>query len=211
MKTCEFCGVTNKRVYTYKGIMNLCDRHASQMDNHGRLFQYTIYDKSNHLEVYDDHAEVLLIGQFSITKGWAKIDLDDIEKIKDHKWSFATSGYTSTGKASNRLYMHRFIMNPPSNMQVDHINGDKLDNRKSNLRVCTVQQNRFNSKLSSRNKSGKTGVYYARKEQKWVAQIKVNKKCKYLGSFSFFEDAAKVRIAAENKYFGEFAYKEGKK
>ena len=99
----------------------------------------------------------------------------------------------------------------PSEKQVDHINGDKLDNRIKNLRLVTNQQNQFNrSSLKINNTSGKTGVCWYKKYKKWVAQIEVrdNQKRKNynLGYYTKKEDAIQARIEGEKKYFGEFRH-----
>jgi hypothetical protein len=89
---------------------------------------------------------------------------------------------------------------------VDHINGNKADNRKNNLRLVTASQNLMNTKLRSDNTSGYKGVYYNKKNNKRYARITVNKKIINLGSFKNKEDAIKIRKDAEEKYFGEYSY-----
>ncbi|WP_252233758.1 HNH endonuclease [Clostridium sp. ZS1] len=79
--------------------------------------------------------------------------------------------------------MHRFIMNPPSNKLIDHINGNKLDNRKCNLRIVNKSQNAMNSKKPKNNTSGVKGVYWDKRSKKWEASIQVNMKKKSLGYF----------------------------
>lgn len=85
---------------------------------------------------------------------------------------------------------------------IDHINGDKLDNRISNLRDVTQQENVFNSKLGKNNSSRITGVVWHKKAEKWCAQIMVNRKQIYLGLFESKNKAIKARKNAEQKYFG---------
>lgn len=92
-----------------------------------------------------------------------------------------------------------------SKLEVDHINGDKWDNRKCNLRIVTHADNTKNRKLDKRNKSGYTGV----KETKtgtWNAQIYCDGKCINLGTYKTKEEAVKARKAGEEKYFGKFAH-----
>ena len=102
------------------------------------------------------------------------------------------------------LRLHRFIMNAPKGKVVDHINHNKLDNRKCNLRVCTQSQNTMNSSLRSDNSSGYTGVYWYKSRSKWLVRITVNGKCINLGYYDDLEEAVKVRKEAEIKYFGEY-------
>lgn len=87
---------------------------------------------------------------------------------------------------------------------IDHINGDRLDNRFVNLREATRSQNLMNSGLKARNKTGHIGVNFDKDRNKFVAQIKVNKKQKHLGRYSKLEDAVSARKAAEEIYYREF-------
>ena len=77
--------------------------------------------------------------------------------------------------------MHRVITKCPKGKQVDHINGDGLDNRKANLRICTVNENNKNAKMRKDNKSGYKGVSWYPNRHKWRCVIFVNKKQIYLG------------------------------
>lgn len=106
------------------------------------------------------------------------------------------------------LYLHRFITHCPEGMYVDHISLDTLDNRKSNLRICTWQQNNFNKISYSHNTSGFRGVIWRKDRNRWMAQISVNKHNIYLGVFKNIEGAIAARKEAEEKYFGDFRYKE---
>ena len=84
--------------------------------------------------------------------------------------------------------------------EIDHINGDRLDNRIENLRVVTCQENHKNKKLPSTNTSGVMGVCFHKQAQKWEAYIKVDGKKKYLGLFTDWFEAVCARKSAENKY-----------
>jgi hypothetical protein len=88
---------------------------------------------------------------------------------------------------------------------VDHINGDKLDNRKINLRLCTQQQNCMNSSLLSNNTSGVKGVYWCNKRMKWSAQITFKRKTISLGRHVEFESAVNARRLKELELFGEYS------
>lgn len=92
--------------------------------------------------------------------------------------------------------------------QIDHINGNRADNRIANLRLVTNKKNARNHKMYSHNTSGITDVCFNEQSQKWCAQIHTNGKQIHLGSFHFFEDAVKAREAAEIKY-GYTVRKEG--
>ena len=133
-------------------------------------------------------------------------DLEDYDLISQYCWADKGNGGYITGSAGKykKVYLHRLLMNPDKGYVVDHINGLKYDNRKSNLRVCTQHQNNFNMPLKCTNTSGCTGV--GKMRNKWRARITVNKKEINLGYYDDFEDAVKARKAAEEKYFGEYAY-----
>lgn len=90
-------------------------------------------------------------------------------------------------------------------METDHINGDRLDNRKENLRICTRVQNFQNMKMHIDNTSGFKGVSWDSEREKWISQIFTGGHTKFLGRFEDSEKAARVYDDAARKYFGEFA------
>ena len=92
------------------------------------------------------------------------------------------------------------------NFVVDHVNHDVYDNRKKNLRVCTQSNNMMNGAKKKSNTSGITGVWWSNHSNKWIAEIMVNQKKIYLGSFADIVDAANERKQAEEIYFGKYSY-----
>ncbi len=102
-------------------------------------------------------------------------------------------------------YVHRIVMKAQKCEVVDHINGDKMDNRKKNLRICSQADNCLNKVIGKRNKSGVAGVYYDSKREKWAAQISVKKKTISLGRFDTKEEAIAVRLKSQEKYHGEYS------
>lgn len=149
-------------------------------------------------------------GQFAI------VDNEDFERVNQFKWCASWSKTTlsfyamrtilkSDGKRITRL-MHRYIMNVHQGMETDHKNHNTLDNRKSNLRICTKQQNRANRKNHQKTSSKYKGVYWCKDRKKWGAQIKLNKKEINLGRFKFEIDAVKAYNEKAKELFGEFAY-----
>ena len=136
------------------------------------------------------------------------IDNDDFYKIKDYKWSVYKYGinyYASTSDKNKTIYMHRLIIDPPENMDVDHINNNGLDNRKDNLRICTRAQNSRNKRKGISKYSDYKGVSYNKRAKSYIAQIKYNYNCIFLGYFKNEIEAAKAYNKKAIELFGEFA------
>lgn len=139
------------------------------------------------------------------------IDVADFEMIdgENRYISINCSGYANITKYDEQIFIHRLIMglpntyDPKAKLIVDHINGDKLDNRRCNLRIVKKELNPINCKKYKNNTSGVKGVSWNKKLSKWQVNINVNKKTIYLGVYSDFEEAVKIRKEAEYKYFGD--------
>lgn len=138
------------------------------------------------------------IGKFSL------IDDDDFEKVNAKKWSVSHLGRAKGMHKLNGkwkyVFMHRFIMNFPDG-QIDHKNGDCLDNRKENLRICDRSQNGINRPPLNKKYKGVRQV-----GRRFEARIKFKQKDIRLGSFKTEIEAAKAYNEAAKKYFGEFAW-----
>jgi len=132
-------------------------------------------------------------------------DIEDYDLIKNYCWMLNNYGYAYAHKDDTNVSMHRIIMNCSGDMVVDHINGNKLDNRKSNLRVCTIAENVRHRVSFPNNNSGNLGVYFDKRINRWCARLFCNGKDYYLGSFANKQQAIDVRRQAEIEYFGEFA------
>lgn len=152
-----------------------------------------------------------------LTKGKvALVDNDNFEYLNQWKWRVQSKNHNKNefyvarsirGQKPNVVYLHRLIMNvTDSKIQVDHINGNSLDNRKQNLRIANSSQNSRNIKPGKRNTSGYKGVSWSKKTKKWRAKIYCNKKYIHIGHFENKEDAAKAYNEAAKLYFKDFAY-----
>lgn len=144
----------------------------------------------------------------------ALVDIEDYKELSKYKWHAEKRGSTFYATRSIRVpesgkqkpvNMHREILNAPQNTVVDHINGNGLDNRRKNIRLCTREQNNRNVGKRKDNKSGFKGVRFSTQRQKWHAQISFNGKNKYLGTFTTPELAYKAYCEACMKYHGDFA------
>jgi len=116
-----------------------------------------------------------------------------------NKRGYRIIGFKGKIYRAHRLawYMSKKVI--PSDHEVDHINGNKDDNRLGNLRVVTKQENAMNRKLPKTSTSGILGVYWHKKQEKWHAGVKIKGKQRYLGSFSTKEEAGEARLKANRK------------
>ncbi len=142
------------------------------------------------------------------------LDNEDLELFNKYKWRIFHTGnkhYIVTYIYNENLYrhktihLHRLIMNCPNKLQIDHINGNGLDNRKCNLRICNISQNLMNSIKRKGTTSKYKGVYWNKTNKFWHVQIKVEGERIHLGYFINEKDAACMYDRAAEHYFGEFA------
>lgn len=147
--------------------------------------------------------------EIQLTQGKiALVDDEDYERLILWKWKadkgsrsfYATRSEYKEGKKKT-LMMHRVIMREPDGMEIDHIDGNGLNNQKHNLRVCTRKENSRN--LPSTNKNGYKGVH--KSGSKWMAQIWNDGTAVYLGTFLEVEEAARAYDEKAKEIFGDFA------
>lgn len=158
--------------------------------------------KPNEIILKDNYAEIIINSKkYGTLK--SKIDLDDIEKVKDLMCSIAYAPHIKSfyvncrnGYSNNVYKLHRLITNCKNNLVVDHINHDTLDNRKYNLRCISNMNN-------TQNKKEKFGINFEKQRGLWRARIGVNYKRIELGFFNTYEEALKVRLEAEKKYYNK--------
>lgn len=138
------------------------------------------------------------------------VDDEDFEKLNEIKWNLlsvnGTNQYAVTYKNNRPLLMHRIMLDFPKGKEIDHINGNGLDNRRKNLRVCTHSENLKNKRMRKDNTSGHIGVWWSYEKGKWRSGIRVNGEFKHLGLFKNKLKAAMVYKLAAEKYFGEFKH-----
>lgn len=158
-----------------------------------------IYKENDYL-IQDDYAILITNSKtYGVFKSF--IDIEDIDKIKKYYWGIrydrrSPKHYIETWVKGKRIHLHRFLLglngeyNP--NETVDHINGDSLDNRKNNLKICSKKensQNRTNPRRCNKNSiSGIVGITWVKQHNKW----RVNRNGKYLGQYKTLEKAKEV-------------------
>lgn len=135
------------------------------------------------------------------------VDDEDAPLLEGWGWHVMSTGYIgamtgrSRGTARTMILLHRHLMKPPDGLWVDHINGNRLDNRRSNLRLVTPTMNTLNRhRLGTNNRSGVLGVSWCKAG--WRATIKVQRRQIELGTYKTVEAAARARWAGEIHYFG---------
>ena len=195
VKTCSVEGCNGKHLA--KGY---CANHYYQFKRNGYIPTRTRLDANEIIDCID-HAEIVIYDKQNKEIARAIIDSEYIELIKDYKWHLSGEGYVTNNKVGS---IHRFLMNPPYDLVVDHINGNKLDNRRCNLRICTQHHNSMNHSVRKNNTSGVTGVTWYKGRNKWHASIMINGKNKHLGYFNTLEEATEARKQAEIDYYGEY-------
>lgn len=137
-------------------------------------------------------------------------DKEDYDLVSQYCWDIDNStGYAKTIDRINKtgkLYLHRLVMGRVKGDKtiVDHIDRNKIDCRKNNLRIVNDAQSAINKGIKSNNTSGKIGVSWDKDCNKWHSYITVNKTRINLGYYDKFDDAKEVRIKAEKEYFGEY-------
>lgn len=219
-RECCVCGRLVKSYTMVKNVGCMCQKHQHQWYKKGKITDpspHSKYDLNNFIDC-GDHYKIELRKPTEGYKivGYALIDKDDYEKCKNIRWRLVEhkgaldykdveSGEHYKGTV---ISLHRHIMNNPEGYVVDHKNGDTLDNRKSNLRVCSQKENvRNKTKLSNCNTSGINGVSKDnRKGRKtnWIAEIKTNYTKIYIAAYVDLEDAVYARYVAEHLLFKEF-------
>lgn len=154
-----------------------------------------------------------MIKYLRLTNGQqALIDEEDFERVKDFTWGRGYGGRKSSYVGTNLkglphrcVLLHRFIMGTPKGLVTDHINGDVLDNRRSNLRICTAAQNSYNSHKTVPTTSSYKGVCWYKRDNCWRAYVGSNRRQIHLGYFESEKAAAQAYNVKAVEVFGEYA------
>lgn len=157
--------------------------------------------KGNKYRIHSDFAEIEIVSKGRLNL--AKVDLDVVPLISMYTWWISAQGYVVGYVNKKMIRLHRFITNADPNTDVDHKDLDKLNNLKTNLRICSHSQNCMN-RPSWKDKNKPKGVSYIKKSGKYQAYIKVNGKQIHLGYFTDINEAIRIRQLKETELFGEY-------
>lgn len=198
-RTCDVCG--SKHHVIYHNGSYYCLRHYSQIKKLGGLKEKTIFDRNDYV-VDGDIAYIVLRNNKQEETGRAIIDIDDLERLIQYKWTLGTWGYAESSINNKNVLMQRLVLNEFDAVNiVDHINRNTLDNRKSNLRIVDKSLNAVNAGIRSNNTSSVTGVSWNKNTNSWRAYINYKGKRIELGHRKEFDNAVVLRLNAENKYY----------
>ena len=150
-KVCSVCGSNLRVEFNSKYGDYLCNKHYLRFWKYGSLDKPIRKKKKNKVKYYDTYMALLIKSKGKIYE--CLIDKEDYDNVGQYTWCDNGDGYIRTDYKQKKIKIHRFLLNPPANMMVDHINRNKLDNRRSNLRLATRSQNSMNRKIQNNNKS----------------------------------------------------------
>lgn len=208
-RKCEVCGSTHGTTL-YLGKRYLCQKHKAQVRDYGRVKRTT--KDPNEIRIYDTYAEFDTYNIEGEVNGTFKINLDIVDFVKTHKMYKHKDGYAcykfkDKNNKTKNMRLHRYVMRVhdknDNETVVDHIDRDKSNNLRSNLRLVEYLDNIVNTGILCTNTSGHKGISWDKRSGKWEAYIHQHNKKISLGIYTDFDKAVEVREIAEVIYFGE--------
>lgn len=178
----------------------MCSKHLTQVARHGGVVSRTRRDKNQIFELADC-AEIVMYDKMGMETARAIIDTCDINKVSEYKWRLGSEGYPTTGIGRKTIRLHTVIMD--GMLHVDHIDRNKLNNVRSNLRKSNKKLNAANVGITKRNTTGFKGVI--KRGKRFSAQISTNGVLRWLGVFDSPEEAAARYDKEAISLFGEHA------
>lgn len=214
MYKCDICGREVFKKIRLKDY-TLCNKHQQQIFKYGHPLDNNPRTV-NDLNDYNIHGNIVYFNIYNRNCMWVGnfiVDLADIELVKYHKWRYGHN-HIITGSGTNIRELSHIILGIPreqdSTTIVDHINGITGDNRRCNLRICTLAQNALNKYHMSNNTTGQglIGIAYDSTRNRYTPEIRFGYQRLHLGRYRTIEEAAYVRLIAEKYLFKEYANQE---
>lgn len=206
---CCICG--EKGRCTWIDGKDYCKKHYLQMVRHGKILEHTIFDRNKFIDHPEEgYCECIMVNKNFEETGRTLIDLDKKDLISKYKVYMRTTANKKYAMLSlpggQKLFLHRFLCgfsdtNYTLDQCVDHINGNSLDNRCKNLRICRHKDNMKNIRKEEKHVCG---VAWLRENEKWTARIMSKYKSIHLGNYDNFEEAVYARIKAEKEFCDEY-------
>lgn len=195
LKVCAIC--SGEFESHYEGVP-YCKSHYQKAYSYGD----PLYERPKSLNTYVTNGDTTTV--YTTANVSFLIDTEDLPKILERTWCISKTGYAVAGISRKTVKLHRHLLNPSPKEVIDHINGDPLDNRRENLRICTNSENTKNNRLQKNNPLGYTGIRKT-PHGMYNARITVDRQEIHIGNYPTFEEAVLARIDAEVKYYGEFS------
>ncbi len=202
MTLCPAAKCDREGILKFKGKgKRYCRTHYQRIWKNGTIKLVDRF-KPNEFIYTETYVEMCLYGRSGEVICKTKIDTEDVEKIKHLRWYKSRDDSVVNSKGYKHKILPRILINAPEDLEVDHINHDRLDNRKRNLRICTRSENKINRRFPGYHihKNGK-------QPERWRVVLRKDKKIIYEKQFKTEDEARSARIEAEQRFFGEFAPK----
>lgn len=205
---CCICDKPAKTTWSGDG-KQYCQRHYMQMYHHGHILDRTIYDKNTYIDhVEEGYTECITYTRDLKESDHVLIDLDKkelVSKYKVHTSRHCGKPYACIVVEGKKVFLHRFLMGIDNEefsltRVGDHINGNSLDNRLENLRICSHKENAQNCRTTRK----VVGVYWLKYNKKWGARIMSNYKGIHIGNYNTYEEAVLARLQKEQEICGDF-------
>lgn len=146
------------------------------------------------------------VATFTTRKGSTfTVSIIDAQRVANHGWCLAERGYMLASINNKVVTLHQFLLGFRPNMYIDHIDGNRLNNTRANLRWATPMQSAWNQDISSRNTTGYKGVHWNKRARKWQAHIRCNNKWRTIGFYDSREQAALAYNEEAKRLFGDYA------
>ena len=214
-KVCDVCG-SGRGVRLYRNLngkpvnKNLCYKHFNQLNRFGEFLDNnprTINDQNEIHDMGDGTALIDLYDTSGNVIAQTVVDIEDVDRVKNMRWRTSVKRhkvYVISGSGQRQVYLARYLMDYDGPLEVDHRDGDSLNNRKKNLRIVTRTENMHNLCAKDTSKTQIRGVSYAKRGQVYAVNFKMGDMRLYFKSFDTLPEAAYIRLLCERKFLGQF-------